>query len=226
MSAGAEAYLPVINQLVADIEPHEAKLAEMKRMVNTLCGYAGLPARYANVETGARNSNIASLKSDQFYGKPQATAVREYLDMRGAPSAGGLGAASVREIFEALKAGGFAFDTKNEDNAMRGLRISLAKNSTTFHRLPNGQFGLLLWYPKVPRSSVVAETVEARMTASDASGNNGKDDKAADAAENVRRLAIRASTVSRSQHSTVGGTPEKGGCAVWHTARKSPGLLP
>jgi hypothetical protein len=183
MPADTEAYLPAINRLTADIEAQESKLAEMKRMVNTLCGYAGIAARYQNVNAGARDVSIANLKSDQFYGKPQATAVREYLEMRGAPSTGGLGAASVREIYKALKDGGFAFDTKNEENAMRGLRISLAKNSTTFHRLPNGQFGLLSWYPKVPKSSGAVEPAEAKAAASVTVPDNGTDDEAANAVQ-------------------------------------------
>ena len=32
---------------------------------------------------------------------------------------------------------------------MDSLRISLGKSSHTFHKLPNGQYGLLEWYPNV-----------------------------------------------------------------------------
>jgi hypothetical protein len=139
-------FMPAISRLVADIERRDAETREMKRTVNKLCGYAGVQPRYPDAALDAGIGHGA-LKADQFYGKPLATAVREYLDMRGAPTSGGQGAATVKDIFSALKEGGFAFDTKNDDNAMRGLRISLAKNTTTFHRLPNGQFGLLVWYP-------------------------------------------------------------------------------
>jgi hypothetical protein len=148
MSDYNEEFMPAIERLTSEIGRRDVETSEMKRMVNKLCGFAGLPLRYPDPgpESGGGGHHDA-LKADQFYGKPLATAVREYLEMRGAPSAGGRGAATVKDIFSALKAGGFAFDTKNDDNALRGLRISLAKNSVTFHKLPNGQFGLLSWYP-------------------------------------------------------------------------------
>src|SRR5438132_8921727 len=60
--------------------------------------------------------------------------------------ASGGGAASVETIYQALKAGGYRFDTKNEENARNGVRISLRKNSATFHKLPNGEYGLCSWY--------------------------------------------------------------------------------
>ena len=75
-----------------------------------------------------------------------ASAVREILEMR---KAGGLGAASVNEIYDMLVTGGFHFDAKDDENAKRSLRISLTKNSALFHRVPNGQYGLLSWYPAV-----------------------------------------------------------------------------
>jgi hypothetical protein len=148
-------FVPAIGRLVADIDRRDAETWEMKRMVNKLCGYAGLPPRYPDDPGSGGGGGLDTLKADQFYGKPLATAVREYLEMRGAPNSGGRGAATVKEIFQALKAGGFAFDTKNDDNSMRGLRISLAKNSVTFHKLPGGQFGLLSWYPaaKPPKTT-------------------------------------------------------------------------
>ncbi len=157
-------FLPAIDRLVAEITSRDSETADMKRMVNKLCGFAGLPARYADPgPDGGGGSYDGVLKADQFYGKPLATAVREYMEMRGAPSTGGRGAATVKEIFAALKEGGFAFDTKNDDNAMRGLRISLAKNSVTFHKLPNGQFGLLSWYPsaKPPKAEIDWDDAEA-----------------------------------------------------------------
>jgi hypothetical protein len=45
--------------------------------------------------------------------------------------------------------GGYHFEAKNDVNARRGLYISLAKNTTTFHKLPNGNYGLVAWYPAV-----------------------------------------------------------------------------
>lgn len=39
--------------------------------------------------------------------------------------------------------------SKDEDGQKRGVAITLAKNSAKFHKLPNGDFGLLVWYPNV-----------------------------------------------------------------------------
>lgn len=138
----------LIGRMVADIEKKELELADLKRTVNSVCIFEKLPPRYTDVDAATRSSS-GQIRRDQFHGVPQATAVREYLTMRGDSKAGGLGAATVNEIFEALKTGGFRFDVKNDENAKRGLRISLTKNSTTFYRLPNGTYGLLEWYPNI-----------------------------------------------------------------------------
>lgn len=87
---------------------------------------------------------INAIRNDQFYGQPLATAIREFLQMR---KAAGGGAASVKEIYDALVRGGFKFEARDDVNAQRGLRQSLTKNSITFHKLPNGNYGLLEWYP-------------------------------------------------------------------------------
>ena len=63
--------------------------------------------------------------------------------------AANLGAANVREVFDALKTGGFKFDAKNATNAQRGLRRLLMKKSSTFHKLYNGTYGLRGQYQNV-----------------------------------------------------------------------------
>lgn len=70
-----------------------------------------------------------------------------------------LGAATNREIYDLLVTGGYEFDTKSEDIAQKSLRNSLAKNTALFHKLPNGQFGLLSWYPNVKKSKPSAAAV-------------------------------------------------------------------
>jgi len=84
------------------------------------------------------------IRSDQFYGQPLASAVRTILEMRRQQN---LGVATNNEIYDSLIAGGYQFHTKSEDVARASLRNSLSKNTVTFHKLPNGQFGLLAWYP-------------------------------------------------------------------------------
>lgn len=54
--------------------------------------------------------------------------------------------------------------TRDEENAKRGLRVSLTKNSVTFHKLPNGKYGLLDWYPgaktKRPRNGTTNDAAD------------------------------------------------------------------
>jgi hypothetical protein len=59
------------------------------------------------------------IRPDQFYGQPLASAVRTILEMRKQQD---LGAATVKEIFEALTMGGYQFNTKNDEVAVASLR--------------------------------------------------------------------------------------------------------
>jgi hypothetical protein len=67
-----------------------------------------------------------------------------------------LGAATVNEIFDALTAGGYTFNTKTDDVGRASLRNSLSKNTVTFHKLPNGRFGMLSWYPNAKPTKAAA----------------------------------------------------------------------
>ena len=69
-------------------------------------------------------------------------------------------AATVNEIYDGLIAGGYQFDAKDALNAKRGLRISLTKNSSTFYRVPNGRYGLLVWYPNAKAQSTAARAAK------------------------------------------------------------------
>ena len=173
---------PAIQRLVADIDEGEAALLVKKRMVNQLCDYAGKPHIYSDAQLNRAAGN-GIIRPDQFYGQPLATATRTYLEMR---HGRGQGAASVREIFDALKQGGFKFETKDDANAERGLRQSLTKNSVTFHKLPNGTYGLLEWYPSAkpvrPDDGAKNKPVDdgqpstGSATSSDASLNSDEED--------------------------------------------------
>lgn len=134
----------------AQITADEKRLADDKRLVNRLCGKAGIPALYQDAEL--ESSVSSGIRADEFYGRPLATVMREVLQKRRAANAG---PASVQEIFDALRAGGYLFSTKNDENAKRGLYISLSKNTGTFHKLPNGLYGLLEWYPDAPKQKEV-----------------------------------------------------------------------
>jgi hypothetical protein len=97
------------------------------------------------------------LHSDNFTGKKMGAAVREYLEMRKA--SGGDAPASTREIFDALKEGGFASGAKDDATALVVLRTMLRKNTTMFAKLPNSKYGLRSWYPhlKTPKPSEADE---------------------------------------------------------------------
>ena len=136
-------FKPAIDALRADLADLEHRIAETKTMINRLCELSGAPPMYPDVSVQS-SKLVTGLRSDQFYGKVLTTAAREYLEIR---KASNLGPASPREIYESLVAGGFKFDTKIETNAITGLRQVLRKNSSIFHRLPHGQYGLLAWYP-------------------------------------------------------------------------------
>ncbi len=135
--------IKTIEMVQGQIREVEDQLRDKKRMVNDLCRLAGRDPLYSDADTGA-SGVVASIRSDEFYGKPLATVVRSVLEKRGAAN---LGAASVAEIYDAMVQGGYEFKGKNDDNNKRGLYISLGKNTSTFHKLPNGNYGLLEWYP-------------------------------------------------------------------------------
>src|SRR5690242_16828271 len=79
-----------IEMVQAQISDLEQQLSEKKKIVNSLCGLAGRPPIYE--EEPSRG--LTAIRSDEFYGKPLATAVREVLERR---KLANLGAASVAE---------------------------------------------------------------------------------------------------------------------------------
>lgn len=156
-------FMVVINRYEEELSKHIQEAKRLRATINDLCRMAGLPERYPGATTEHESTGGPGIKSDQFYGRALATVVREYLELR---KAAGQGAATVSEIYDALKAGDYKFDAKTVENAKRGLRISLSKNTTTFHRLPSGRYGLREWYP------VAAE--QATQTNGRQEGDNGE----------------------------------------------------
>jgi hypothetical protein len=144
-------YDAAINVLVAKIGERMQPILEDQRTVNRLCALAGRAPLYPDAESGQYGAR--SIKRDQFHGKPLSTAVKQYLELRGPSDRGGLGAATVNEIFDALVEGGYKPETSDELHAKRGLRIALTKNSYLFYRVSSDRseggstYGLLEWYP-------------------------------------------------------------------------------
>jgi len=130
------------------VKDKESELNRLKKAVNDMALDANLPPVYSSIASENVGS-VASIKSDQFYGQGLSTAIRMYLEIR---KASGLSAASVNDIYEAVKGGGYKFETKDVENAKASLRNTIRKNSAQFHRLPNGEYGLLSWYPNAKPS--------------------------------------------------------------------------
>lgn len=123
----------------------EQQVVKTKKFINQCREFLGQPPQFLDVDLESLSA-LAAPRSDEFYGQPLAQVVRTILERRRLAN---LGAASVPEIYRAMKEGGFHFNTKNESNAIRSLRNSLAKNTAAFHRVPNGDYGLRDWYPKI-----------------------------------------------------------------------------
>lgn len=134
--------LITIESLTKRVVAREEEATKLKKLINELCGEAGVALRYPNIVEAS--GAVTAVRSDQFYGLTITTAIRNYLEQR---KAAGLGAASLNEIYSAIRDGGYKFESKNEDNAKISVGNNLRKSSSIFHRLPNGQYGLLSWYP-------------------------------------------------------------------------------
>ena len=132
--------LNTIEVLAKKVGAKEEEANKLKKLVNELCAEAGVAVRYPNVSD--TSGSVGALRSDHFYGQTLTAAIRNYLEHR---KGSGLGAASVNDIYAAIRDGGYKFETKSEDNAKISAANTLRKSSSIFHKLPNGQYGLLEW---------------------------------------------------------------------------------
>jgi hypothetical protein len=147
-------FLPAIEALEKDLNDLERQANGLLTSINLLREKAGLPPRpggWSGAPSGTTSASgsptALNLHSDSFTGKKLGSAVREYLEMR---KASGIDApATSREIFDALKEGGFASGAKDDATAMVVLRTMLRKNTTMFAKLANGKYGLRAWYPNL-----------------------------------------------------------------------------
>jgi hypothetical protein len=150
---------PAIAVLENRLAEHERKVSELRNAINLLYQEAGQQQKYSEAAAGGSGGSghmHTQIKRDSFYGKKQMTAVREYLDMRRAQ---GNGPATPREIYDALKAGGYSFATKSDHIALVTLRALLRKATTVFHKLPGtGTYGLSAWYPNAKPSTADSDS--------------------------------------------------------------------
>lgn len=138
-----------IAELERQLEEIDQKGNDLRGTINNLCHAAGLPLRYPDLNlAGSANPRITQIKDDTFYGMKQTAAMREYLVMRKTQN---LGPAKPRDIFEALKSGGYQFESKDDEVALVGMRALLRTQPNVFHKLPQGTYGLTAWYPDAKR---------------------------------------------------------------------------
>lgn len=126
-----------IEELEVQLQEQQQEVANTKKLINSLLKRMGQEPRYADVSV----EQGGAMRADEYYGKPLATAVQLYLERRRQ-------AVPAEDILRGLEQGGFNFKPLqwSANAALRNLVISLVKNSTTFHRLPNQSFGLTAWY--------------------------------------------------------------------------------
>lgn len=141
-----------IADLQEKIVEYERLTNKVKLSVNALCALYDAEPIYA-LDDMISSTSMARMpgltfRPDEFFGKPFSTCVREILNARKARD---LGPADPKEVFEALRSGGFAFDAKDDESAFRGMQISISKNTAVFVRLPSGQIGLEEWYDRTRR---------------------------------------------------------------------------
>jgi hypothetical protein len=134
-----------IEELRLKITEKENKLIEMKKTVNQLCILSEISPIYIG-EAEPEKISMGLLRGDEYYMQPIARVIGWILEKR---KVSGAGPAIVQEIYNAMKAGGYKFDAKDDENAMRGISISMSKNVVKFHKLPSGKFGLTEWYPEL-----------------------------------------------------------------------------
>ncbi|HTU68241.1 MAG TPA: hypothetical protein VMF52_20020 [Steroidobacteraceae bacterium] len=168
-----------------------ATVNKTKTAINVLCDLAGEPPMFTDigdapsVSTTPAAPAAPAIRPDQYYNKPLATCVKAVLAERKAQ-----GPMSVADIYAVLKAGGYNFETKDPENAQRGLAVSISKNTPLFARLPNGLIGLTEWYGGPKRKG---------KKDADASDQNGDTNGAADATDDGEDLAGTTETPPKAK---------------------------
>ncbi len=129
------------------VEAHMAKIAEWQRSANEIAAENGMPPAYDSVVDGSTMTAISRLDQFAKFATP-STAARSYLESRKT-------AATLDQIFAALKDGGYQF-TDSDVDARASLKIALGKDGKV-RPLGNGAYGLWEWYPDVKRAKVTAK---------------------------------------------------------------------
>jgi hypothetical protein len=188
---GVEKLEAKINERTAayqkEIEPfrlaYEKDVQPWRIAVNAVLAVAGQPPRYQDednkvVEPATGSGGFLqspTVKADEFFNKPLATAVRSALVyLRGRNQA----PASIDTIYDLLVLGGFNFPTRGKEAAIQSLSISIGKNSEVFAKVGNGLIGLREWYG--PPASRQKRTRSSSGSEPPANGEEGLDPEQTD----------------------------------------------
>ncbi len=132
-----------VDKLNEELVKATKRVTDIKTSINSLYSIFGEEPPYALDDDGDQIIKTSAIRSDQFFGKPFITSVREILEMKRT-------ATSAEEILEALLLGGFEF-TGDEKMQLRTVAITLGKNREAFCPVPGPnrekRFGLYDWYP-------------------------------------------------------------------------------
>ena len=158
-----------IGDLQDKLQAQMNEVSETKRAINVLLKMTGKEPMFPD-ESPEQVRAAFNIEPDQYYGRPLATAVQEFLENR--KRATGKRAIDVSDILKALEQGGYDFKNWKDNDRLRSLAVSLAKNNRVFHRLPNGMFGLLSWYPDVTAKKERSEKIGPATEAEEPEGGN------------------------------------------------------
>lgn len=128
-----------VKKLEEELVLAEQRVVEIKRAINVLYDVHNEAPPYDITQPGDAQTRSGSVRSDQFFGKPFSTSVKEVLRMRGE-------ALTAEAIHEALKAGGYEFNGE-PTTWLRTVAINIAKNRKDFCPVPGKKYGLYEWYP-------------------------------------------------------------------------------
>ncbi|OGU30039.1 MAG: hypothetical protein A2057_13395 [Ignavibacteria bacterium GWA2_35_9] len=154
-----------IESLYSEMGTINNRLNEIKKSINALSVLIGEEAPFSNAEISSIGYTT-NIRPDQFFGKGLATAVKEYLKIRGRAS-------TVQEIYEALKTGGYEFTGSRAENILqRNLAISLSKNSNDFvYVKSSNSYGLWEFYPEKQREKKKPKVTTLKGNSEDESEN-------------------------------------------------------
>ena len=153
-----------IDVLLDQLQQQQQEVEDTKKTINSLRRRMNEPPMFTDIESGQTSGG--SLRTDEYYGKPLATAVQLYLERGKQPL-------MPEEILKGLEQGGFDFRSVGwkDSDRLRSFAIALSKNPK-FHRLPTGRYGLRTWYDE-------AVLKRSEKTRSQPAGTNGGDKEAA-----------------------------------------------